>query len=134
MGEGAEGKTAHCPALPNRQEAMKVLRRKERSPGNNHREELLFETVTVMLHTHTPLLSVSVSVSLSSLPLPSSVEQGKRSFCTKGPRGPCWQGAEEARTGSQSWAKTQHRGGGEDRSLSREPRSGTKCLDRGRHI
>ena len=71
MGEGAEGKTAQCPALPNRQEAMKVLRGKERSPGNNHGEELLLETVTVMLHTHTPLwlwlwLSVSPPSALLS--------------------------------------------------------------------
>ena len=124
MGEGAEGKTAQCPALPNRQEAMKVLRGKERSPGNNHGEELLLETVTVMLHTHTHP-SGSGSGSLSPLPLPSSVEQGKRSFCTKGLRGPCWQGAEEARTDGRSWAKTQHRGGGETdhsaESLGLEP-------------
>ena len=96
MGEGAEGKMAQCPALQNRQEAMKVLRGKERSPGNNHGEDLLLETVTVMLHTHThPSLSLSLSLCLPSLCPPQlskarglSVPRGYGGHAVREPRSP----------------------------------------------
>ena len=42
------------------QEPDSVLRGKERSLGNNRVEELLLETVNVMLRTHTPSLSLSL--------------------------------------------------------------------------
>ena len=131
MGDAAEGQTAPCPALPNSQEAMKVLRVKERSLGNNHVEELLLETVNVMLRTHTP--SLSLSLCLPSLCPPQlskarglSVPRGYEGHAGREPRRP-------EQTESEL-GQNPVRGGGEDRSLSREPRSGTKCLDRGRHV
>lgn len=53
VGDSAEGRTAHCPALPRSQEAKGCCRGRDQNLGDNHIERLLPETANVVLQTHT---------------------------------------------------------------------------------